>query len=241
MYDFSALPEIKSDYRVRLPNPREASKEGILAFGGNLSPGMLLSAYEQGIFPWFSQEDPVLWWSPDPRFVIYIDEIHISRRSRRFLRNSGYEITMDTSFCEVIELCAHVPRRGEEGTWITEDMKSAYTLLHGLGAAHSVEVWKGEYLVGGLYGVSPGRIFCGESMFSLAPNASRLALFALGIFLRRQNSVPIIDSQIANCHMESLGGRNISRELYLDILQSAVDGQCPGGWEEFRSTASELL
>ncbi|AHC14790.1 leucyl/phenylalanyl-tRNA--protein transferase [Salinispira pacifica] len=231
MYDFSSIEELSHYYRITLPDPGDANPQGILGVGGNLSPGLLLSAYEQGIFPWFSESDPILWWSPDPRCVFHPADIHISSRNRRMLKKSGYVLNMDRDFSGVIRHCAKVARKDEDGTWITPEMIAAYTELHRLGYAHSAEVYADGELVGGLYGVSRGRIFCGESMFSLEPNASKFALAGLARFLHR-SGCSIIDSQVENPHILSLGARNIPRDQYLAELSRALKYPDIQGWGE---------
>lgn len=240
MYDFSSIEELSHYYRITLPAPGDADPQGILGVGGNLSPGLLLSAYEQGVFPWYSEPDPVLWWSPDPRCVFYSDAIRISKRSRRMLKNSGYVLKMDRDFSGVIRNCAAVSRKGEVGTWITPEMISAYNELHRLGYAHSAEVYADGKLVGGLYGVSRGRIFCGESMFSLLPNASKFALAGLARFLSLAGC-EIIDSQVENPHILSLGAQNIPRPQYLSHLTRALEYPDISGWGNIEYRAEEFF
>ena len=182
---------------------------------------MLLSAYRQGVFPWYTDDQPVLWWSPDPRFVLKPDRIHISRSHRRHLRKRPYRFTTDAAFGEVIRACATVPRPEQGGTWITEDMMYAYIELHDLGAAHSVEVWDERDLVGGLYGVSVGSVFAGESMFSYRDNASKSALAVLAYELSRRGA-PFIDCQIPTPHVEAAGGEAIRRKHYLEMLKLSL-------------------
>lgn len=214
---FPALPD---DERIRFPDPEGADERGILCVGGNLSPGVVLSAYSQGIFPWFSDDDPILWWSPDPRFVLFPGEVRVSESMRKVLKKGGFELSLDTDFRAVMEECAAVPRRGQDGTWITSDMVEAYVRLHKLGYAHSVEARLDGVLVGGLYGVSLGRLFCGESMFSRAPNASKAALIALAWRLKDEGFL-VIDSQVRTDHVASMGGREIPRSEYLDLVRKA--------------------
>ena len=230
MYQFSDLPYIGEECRVRFPDPRQATEEGILGVGGNLSPGVLLSAYEQGIFPWYSSNEPILWWSPDPRFVLFPSEFHISRRRRRDLAKEHFRVSMDRRFEAVIRSCASVERPEQDGTWISEEMIAAYCELYRLGHAHSVEVWNDDELVGGLYGVCRGRIFFGESMFSLRSGTSTLALAALREFLQARQ-VALIDSQVESPHIERHGGRNIPRERYLKYLDKALSMPAIKGWD----------
>ena len=197
------------------PPASQAFKEpnGLLCAGGELVPEILVSAYSQGIFPWFDDDQPILWWSPDPRMVIELDAFKPSRSLRKLLRRGGFTFSLDTSFAQVIEGCA-APRNDDEGTWITGDMQNAYTALHNLGFAHSVEVWQNGVLVGGLYGVAIGKQFFGESMFSKVSNASKAALSTLAQQLQRWGFA-MIDCQVANPHLESLGAVEIARSDFL--------------------------
>jgi len=223
----------ETDY-FDFPSVNSATPEGIIGMGGNLSPGMLLSAYRQGIFPWFSEEDPILWWNPDPRFVLFTDKLHIPRSLKRFLRNHDpYTYTLDNAFERVIEHCAYAPRPDQDGTWITEDMIDGYNTLHTLGYAHSVEVWHGKQLVGGMYGVSLGKAFFGESMFSIADNASKAALVLLVLTLS-EAGFPFMDSQVYTPNVEKMGARNISRDRYLALLSEALKGKTlKGEWHHY--------
>jgi leucyl/phenylalanyl-tRNA---protein transferase len=193
---------------------------GLLAAGGDLSVERLLDAYVHGIFPWFSEDDPLLWWSPDPRMVLYVEEVHVSRSLRRRLRAGGFRITVDAAFRDVMLACAE-PRREQEGTWITHDMVDAYTRLASLGYAHSIEVWMDEVLAGGLYGVAIGRMFYGESMFARRVDASKIALVALARQLARWGFV-LIDCQMSTPHLQSLGAREIPRPDFLDQVSRLV-------------------
>ena len=215
------FPWLDESEEFTFPPPDTATPEGILAVGGNLSPGMLLSAYRQGIFPWFSGDEPILWWCPDPRFVIPPANLHISRSLRKVLNRGRYRCSFDAAFDDVIRLCAGVPRRGQRGTWITDEMQTAYVGLHELGYAHSCEAWDGDRLVGGAYGVSLGRVFYGESMFSLASDASKVALVALVETLRTYE-FELIDSQVATDHVISMGGVEIPRTEFLARLRDAL-------------------
>ncbi|WP_410015919.1 leucyl/phenylalanyl-tRNA--protein transferase [Sodalis sp. C49] len=201
---------------IRFPAPTSALHEpnGLLAFGGDLSPERLLAAYQLGIFPWYSPGDAILWWSPDPRAVLFPEEFHISRSLKRFLRHSPFRVTLNQAFAEVIAACAE---RGIEGTWIGPEVVLAYRRLHALGQAHSVEVWQGDELVGGMYGVAQGALFCGESMFSRRDNASKTALLTFCRFFRQQGG-KLIDCQVLNSHTASLGAREIPRRDYLTLL-----------------------
>jgi len=209
-----------NDY-YEFPDPRTADADGMIGIGGNLSPGMLLAAYRQGIFPWFNETDPIIWWSPDPRFVIFSAEVHVSRSMRRFIRQGRLRVTLDHAFGRVIHGCATTPRKGQRGTWITEDMELAYRRLHELGYAHSCEVWDSDRLVGGLYGVSIGRMFFAESMYSHVDNASKTALISIAGFLA-SHGYDLIDSQLHTSHVERMGGRLISRDSFLDMVAGRV-------------------
>lgn len=203
------------------PPPTRALPSGLLAVGGDLSRGRLLQAYRMGIFPWFNQDELIQWWSPDPRCVLLPEEFHISRRLKRFIRQRPFRLTMDRAFSDVIRACARHHETYDGGTWITTRMSRAYEDLHDIGFAHSVECWQGDALVGGLYGVSIGRCFCGESMFSFTDNASKVALIALVHQLRRWN-FDFIDCQVNNHHMDQFGPREISRSRFLHILRQTL-------------------
>lgn len=199
------------------PPVETASPEGILAFGGDLSPKRLLLAYQSGIFPWFEDDDPILWWSPDPRMVLFLEELKISKSMRQVLNSAVFKITFNENFRDVISNCQKVKRDGQSGTWITNDMIEAYCKLHELGYAKSVEVWQNEKLVGGLYGIDLGHVFCGESMFSLVSNASKVAFIALVNQLKEAH-YQLLDCQVYNEHLESLGCREIDRVDFMAIL-----------------------
>lgn len=200
------------------PDPETALTEpnGLLAIGGCLSPRRLISAYQQGIFPWFNPGDPIFWWSPDPRLVLNPAEIHLSRNLQKTLRKQEYKISFDQAFEEVICACA-APRRGSPETWITESMIESYLALHALGHAHSVEAWYEGHLAGGLYGVSIGRVFFGESMFYRRSNASKVAFAVLTQHLKRWNFA-LIDCQIQTEHLLSLGAKEIPRKEFIDQI-----------------------
>ncbi|WP_338111586.1 leucyl/phenylalanyl-tRNA--protein transferase [Rosenbergiella australiborealis] len=207
------------------PSPESAltSPQGLLAYGGDLAAQRLISAYQQGIFPWFSEDDPILWWSPDPRAVLPVEDFHLSRSMQRFLRHCPYQVTINTDFHAVISGCSlHHP----EGTWITSEVISAWCRIAETGHAHSVEVWRGNKLVGGLYGMALGGVFCGESMFSLETNASKLALFVLCQHFSRYGG-QLIDCQILNAHTESLGAREIPRRQFLEQLDDLKKKNIP--------------
>jgi leucyl/phenylalanyl-tRNA--protein transferase len=209
---------------------------GLLAAGGDLSLERLLDAYRHGIFPWFSRGEPILWWSPDPRMVLYTGELKVSRSLSKNLRNKGYRVTADTAFERVLRGCAG-PRRGAPGTWLGAGMQKAYLALHRAGQAHSFETWRGDDLVGGLYGVAVGRMFYGESMFSSATDASKVALVGLVRELVARG-FPLIDCQMKTPLLASLGGREIPRTAFLRALTSLVNyAEPPGKWTE-RTQAS---
>ncbi|WP_202302702.1 leucyl/phenylalanyl-tRNA--protein transferase [Dryocola clanedunensis] len=201
---------------IAFPSPEGALREpnGLLALGGDLSPARLLMAYQRGIFPWFSPGDPILWWSPDPRAVLYPEQFHLSRSMKRFHSRSPYRVTLNHAFQDVIAGCA---QERDEGTWITPDIIDAYQRLHELGYAHSIEVWEDQSLVGGMYGVIQGALFCGESMFSRRVNASKTALL---MFCRHfaHHGGRLIDCQVLNSHTASLGAKEIPRRDYLRHL-----------------------
>ncbi|MEM7283548.1 MAG: leucyl/phenylalanyl-tRNA--protein transferase [Pseudomonadota bacterium] len=202
---------------------------GLLAAGGDLSSDRLLSAYRQGIFPWYEEGQPILWWCPDPRAVFYLDEFHVSRSLRKTIRQKKFSVTVDENFQGVIEGCAK-DRPGQEGTWITRAMKLAYIELHNLGHAHSVEVWRQNELVGGIYGVSIGKAFFGESMFSNATNASKVALDHLVQGLKGWD-FGVIDCQMESQHLNSLGSRTISRKAFSGLLEDLCANPGPiGKW-----------
>jgi|SRR5690606_27953756 len=207
------------DDRLIFPHPSLADDNGLLAVGGDLHVERLLLAYQHGIFPWFSEETPILWYAPHERFVLLPQELRIKKSMRQLIRKGVYNITHDTAFAEVIEHCASIKRRDQEGTWITNDMQEAYVRLHQLGYAHSIETYNDKgILIGGLYGIQIGRIFCGESMFSLAPNASKLAL----IHLCQHFNLELIDCQIHSDHLASLGAKLIPATTYYELLQKQI-------------------
>ena len=211
------IPRLKlSD--TQFPAPASALKDpnGLLAFGGDLSPERILAAYRQGIFPWFNPGDPILWWSPSPRTVIFPNQLHISKSLRKILRQGIYRISFDHCFTQVMRACA-APRDYADGTWISEDIIAGYTALHLRGLAHSVEVWRDKELVGGLYGVALGKVFFGESMFSRADNASKVG-FAHLVRQLQQWDFQLIDCQVANDHLFSLGAVEIERDAFQQFL-----------------------
>lgn len=200
--------------KLDFPHPSYAEKDGLLAIGGDLSAERLLLAYSNGIFPWFSDDSPILWYAPDPRFVIYPSKIKISKSMASCIRKNTFSISIDQNFDEVIKSCSSINRKDQDGTWITEDMIRAYTALYTMGYAHSVEVSQEGVLVGGLYGVLINGVFCGESMFSKVPNASKAAL----IYLAQEIDLQLIDCQFHTAHLESMGGEYLPLSDYLAIL-----------------------
>jgi leucyl/phenylalanyl-tRNA--protein transferase len=207
--------------------------DGLLAVGGDLSPTRLLNAYRHGIFPWFGEGQPILWWSPDPRMVFETATFKLSSRFRRQLRKSEWTLRADTAFAKVITACACTPRPGQDGTWITADMVAAYIELHRLGHAHSIEVFAGETLVGGIYGVAVGRMFFGESMFSAQSGGSKLALAGLARLLG-QWGWPLIDAQLENPHLVSIGAHRLPRAQFIGRIEllATMAGR-PGPWTSY--------
>ena len=199
------------------PSPEQASAEGIVAVGGDLQPERVMLAYRKGIFPWFESDDFLLWWSPDPRMVLFPDQLKISKSMRTVLRKKQFEVTFNKAFDQVVEACAKVKRFGQNGTWITPGLMEVYSTLHIQGHAHSVEVWEEGSLVGGLYGIDLGTIFCGESMFSKSSNASKVALIFLVKELKK-NKYELIDCQVPTQHLASMGAESISRTKFLSFL-----------------------
>jgi leucyl/phenylalanyl-tRNA--protein transferase len=201
------------------PNPETADEDGLLAVGGDLSVARLLLAYNSGIFPWFEDDQPILWWSPDPRMILFPEKFKISKSLRKTLKSEKFKITFNQNFPEVIQYCATVPRKGQAGTWITKEMQKAYIALHKAGQAISVEVWENDKLVGGLYGVDlpEKKVYCGESMFSLVSEASKVAFFYLSEYVKDKN-YKFIDCQIYNEHLESLGAEEMARAQFLKLL-----------------------
>ncbi|MDR0404087.1 MAG: leucyl/phenylalanyl-tRNA--protein transferase [Treponema sp.] len=215
------FPYLDENQRFIFPDPNTV-RGSVIAVGGNLSPGMLLSAYEQGVFPWYNPEDPILWRSPDPRFVIFPETLHVSKSMRKLLRRNHFELSFDRDFAGVIQGCAGAERPDQDGTWITKDIIEGYTELHRLGYVHSAESRQNGELLGGCYGVHVGRVFCGESMFAKAPNASKAAFLTLAAYLFEEKGAAFIDCQVPTDHLRSLGGREISRREFLRLLKDAL-------------------
>tara|TARA_B100000780_G_scaffold161854_1_gene113152 strand:+ start:6568 stop:7200 length:633 start_codon:yes stop_codon:yes gene_type:complete len=199
------------------PSALTANNDGVVAIGGDLHPKRILQAYKQGIFPWFESDDYLVWWSPDPRMVLFPENLKISKSTKKILKDDCFKVTFNQSFDEVVDCCAKVKRFGQNGTWITDGLKKAYNLLHKDGHAFSVEVWKDFELVGGLYGIDLGDVFCGESMFSKENNASKIGFIHL-IKELSKNGYKLIDCQVPSAHLKSLGAEEISREQFLNYL-----------------------
>jgi leucyl/phenylalanyl-tRNA--protein transferase len=231
------LPRLHDDSGTAFPPTSEAldSPNGLLAWGGDLRPERLLTAYRSGIFPWYSQGQPILWWSPAPRCVIFPAKVHLSRRTRRRYNSGIYRLTADSVFAEVVSACAG-PRDYDSGTWITGDMLEAYVRLHQSGHAHSLEVWENEILVGGIYGLALGSVFFGESMFGRRTDASKIALVALCRHLHGQG-YGLLDCQVGNPHLFSMGAEEISRRAFETLLGDLIKKSQPGGIWRDRFTA----
>jgi leucyl/phenylalanyl-tRNA--protein transferase len=207
--------------KISFPPPHLAEEDGLLAVGGDLSQERLLKAYSIGIFPWYSEDSPILWWSPDPRLVLFPSELNVSRSLQQFINKGIFTVTMNTAFEQVIQCCADTSRTGQSGTWITDEMSRAYTGLHRAGHAHSVEAWHNSELVGGLYGIIMGRMFFGESMFTKMSNASKVA-FVTFVEQLAEQGFEIIDCQVRTEHLVSLGAREIPRATFLKTLKKAL-------------------
>lgn len=209
------------DHRNIFPSPHEAEPDGLLAVGGDLSPARLELAYRSGIFPWYTADLPILWYSPDPRMILTPATLRINRSLRKAMAKRPYRISLDQAFSQVMFHCASTPRPRQRGTWITQDMRDAYNQMHLLGLAHSVEAWDGESLVGGAYGMCLGGCFCGESMFAHAPNASKIAFSTLVHQLHRWD-IELIDCQVHTDYLDQMGGHEIPRYVFLQLLQQAL-------------------
>jgi leucyl/phenylalanyl-tRNA--protein transferase len=215
------MPVYRLTDEIIFPPSQLADKIGLLALGGDLCEERLLLAYSLGIFPWYSEDEPILWWSPDPRLVLYPDEIRVSKSLEKVIKKQVFDVTFDAAFEQVINLCASAGRRENEGTWILPEMIDAYCALHENGYVHSVEAWKDGTLAGGLYGVSLGRCFFGESMFTLESNASKVAFACLVKYLK-ENSFDLIDCQVSTGHLKRFGAREIPRSLFLKQLKKSL-------------------
>jgi len=204
------------------PDPLFSNEDGLLAIGGDLSVERLLLSYQNGIFPWFESDDDILWWSPNPRLILKLDDFKVSKSLKRIVRSEKFSVKMNTCFTEVVESCSSINRKGEQGTWITQGMKDAFLALHELGFAHSVEVFEEGILVGGLYGLKIGKVFCGESMFHKVSNASKFALYHLVQNLK-ENDFSFIDAQMPTDHLKSLGAIEIDKITFLQMLKEATN------------------
>jgi leucyl/phenylalanyl-tRNA--protein transferase len=225
------VPVFRLSDELIFPDPSLAEEDGLLAVGGDLSPERVLRAYAQGIFPWFNEGSPILWWSPDPRLVLFPEELHVSASLARTLRRGTFRVTADRAFGQVIRGCARSRRQGQSGTWITDEMIEAYEKLHCEGFAHSFEAWQGELLAGGLYGVSLGAAFFGESMFSERPDASKAA-FARAVQHLSRSGFGLVDCQVRTDHLVRLGAREIPRLKFLDRLEELLEAPTlRGTWE----------
>lgn len=216
------MPIFRLGRALAFPDPADAEPDGLLAVGGDLRPERLLAAYARGIFPWYDERSPILWWSPDPRLVLAPRELHVSRSLARTIRRGTYRVTADAAFERVIRRCSAKGRAGQRGTWITADMIEAYCELHRLGFAHSFEAWEGERLAGGLYGVSLGAVFFGESMFADARDASKVA-FVRGVEWLASRGVGLVDCQVRTEHLVSLGARELPRAAFLARVEAALE------------------
>jgi leucyl/phenylalanyl-tRNA---protein transferase len=224
------MPVYQLPDEIIFPHPSEAEADGLLAIGGDLSPNRILAAYVNGIFPWYNPGEPILWWSPDPRCVLFPEKLKISKSLAALIKKNIFQIRFDTNFLAVIKNCATAKRADELGTWISDDIINAYNQLHELGYAHSVETYRDNKLVGGLYGIAFGKVFFGESMFFLEPNASKVAFCSLIEKLLKLN-YQIVDNQVTNKHLLSLGAEEIERDKFIDVLKIyAINTNKPGKW-----------
>lgn len=214
------MPVFLLDQKIRFPDPGQSETDGLLAIGGDLKPERLLMAYTHGIFPWYAEGHPIMWFSPDPRMLLFPENFKVSKSLKQCIRSQKFQVKFDTQFEQVIESCRSIQRKGESGTWITEAMKQAYIKLHKLGYAHSVESYFDGQLVGGLYGVSLGKAFFGESMFHKQSDASKIALFHL-VEKIKKHDFHFIDAQMETGHLKSLGGININRDHFLKLLKKS--------------------
>lgn len=226
------MPIYRIPKELVFPHPNQAEPDGLLGVGGDLTAKRLLLAYEKGIFPWFSEHDPILWWCPDPRFVLFPQKLKVSKSMKQVLRKGIFEVTYDQDFAAVIRECQQTYRPGQSGTWITKEMLEAYIELHKLGFAHSAEVWQEGKLVGGLYGVSLGRSFFGESMFAKVSNASKTGFITLVKDLEERN-FDLVDCQVPTQHLQSLGAESIPRAIFLQNIQESQNAPTlRGSWGE---------
>lgn len=224
---------------LRFPPVDLANRDGILAYGGDLSTKRVLLAYQKGIFPWYSEDTPILWWSPNPRFVLFPEDLKVSKSMRRLLRKKEFDITFDTDFEGVLRQCQQVPRNDQDGTWITGELFDTYMEIHQMGFAHSVEVRKKGFLVGGLFGINLGGVFYGESMFTKASNASKAGFITL-VHAMQERGIQIIDCQVHTNHLESLGAQFISRDKFMHNLELLLESNSlQGSWTSWRTDAEE--
>jgi leucyl/phenylalanyl-tRNA--protein transferase len=223
------------------PDVEDSTEEGIVALGGDLSVERLILAYSKGIFPWYCDDSPILWWSPDPRFVLYPDQLKISKSMRPLFNQNKFHVTYDQNFERVISNCQKINREGQPGTWITGDMMAAYVQLHQEGYAHSVEVWRDDELVGGLYGVALGKVFFGESMFAKVSNASKFGFITLVKQLAKKGFL-LIDCQQETKHLESLGASRIQRRVFMDLLKNnQIEETYLGSWHNYFDPIADTL
>jgi len=221
------IPQLNK-YDLNFPHPSKANADGILAWGGDLTPSRLIRAYENGIFPWYNSEDPIIWWSPDPRLIMELKDFKISKSLKKSIKK--FEYKFDTNFEEVMQKCKSTPRNDQNGTWITDDIIEAYTTLHGMGIAHSIESYKDNKLVGGLYGIVVGKVFCGESMFAHESDASKAAYTVLIKHLKEWG-YDFIDCQVPTDHLKSLGAKEVAREYFLDRLNKVNMDKIDNLWK----------
>ncbi len=218
---------------LRFPPVDLANKDGILAYGGDLSTQRVLLAYHKGIFPWYSEETPILWWCPDPRFVLFPDELHVAKSLRRLINQQHFEVTFDRNFPEVLKNCQNIPRADQDGTWITDELFETYLEIHEMGYAHSVEVWLNGELVGGLFGVSIGGVYFGESMFAKVSNASKVGFVTLAKEMQKRG-IQLIDCQVWTAHLESFGARHIKRSKFIHNLDILLEtDSLKGSWSDW--------
>ncbi|MBE0514633.1 leucyl/phenylalanyl-tRNA--protein transferase [Sulfurimonas sp.] len=229
------IPKL-SKYDLSFPNPNSANKEGIVAWGGDLNPSRLIRAYQNGIFPWYSKDDPIIWWSTDPRLIMELDDFKLRRSLKKNIKKFDYKF--DTNFIEVIKQCSSVKREKQNGTWIQDDIVEAYSVLHNMGVAHSVESYRDGKLVGGLYGVVVGRLFCGESMFSLVNDASKAA-YAILVKHLKYWGYDFIDCQVPTDHLKSLGAKEVTREYFLERLKKVNMHNINHRWDIEKSIVEE--
>jgi len=225
------IPQLNK-YTLEFPNPSQATSDGIVAWGGDLNPSRLIKAYQNGIFPWYSKDDPIIWWSPDPRFIMELDDFKLSRSLKKSMKKFNYKF--DTNFKEVIKKCASIKRNKQNDTWINDEMIEAYSVLHDMGIAHSVETYQDDKLIGGLYGVAVGEVFCGESMFAEVTDASKSAYATLIKHLKLWG-YDFIDCQVPTNHLKSLGAKEVTRECFLEKLDKVKNKEIKNLWQISKS------